>query len=91
MASEATPEKLVGLVDYLVRPLVEHPDSMRIDVVEGLASVLLELHVHRDDVQRVKGEGRSRLRAMQQVLAVAGGPRKPVLDLIEADAPFHEE
>lgn len=80
-----------ALVQYLVRPLVGHPDSVSVNVVEGAASVILELRVHPDDVAVVRGDKGQTLNAMQQVLAVAGGARKAVLDLVDGSSSSEEE
>jgi hypothetical protein len=72
------------LVEYIVKPLVEHPDDVRVNVIEGQASIMLELRVNAADEAAVLGDGGMRLRDIQQVLAIAGGDRKPVLELIES-------
>jgi len=79
------------LVEYLVRPLISHPDELHVTAIEGSASVLLELRLYPEDISAVQGEGGSRLRAIQQLIAVAGGPRMPILDLIEYNASGSEE
>jgi predicted RNA-binding protein YlqC (UPF0109 family) len=72
------------LVEYIVRPLVAHPDDVNVSVVEGAASVLLELSVNSADVAVLRdNNGDGLLGAMQKVLAVAGGDRRPVLDLLD--------
>ena len=72
------------LVEYIVKPLVDHPDDVRVNVIEGKASVMLELRVNAADEAAVRGDDGIRLRDIQQVLAIAGGDRKPVLELIES-------
>jgi len=72
------------LVEYIVKPLVEHPDDVSVTVIEGEASVMLELRVNVADEAAVLGDDGIRLRDIQQVLAIAGGDRKPVLELIES-------
>lgn len=72
------------LVEYIVKPLVDHPDDVSVTVIEGTASVMLELRVNAADEAAVRGDGGMRLRDIQQVLAIAGGDRKPVLELIES-------
>ncbi len=79
------------LVAYIVRPLVAQPEAVQVSAVEGEASVMLELRVHPDDVPAVRGERGETLRAIQQVLSIAGGARKPVLDLVvDGDASGEE-
>jgi predicted RNA-binding protein YlqC (UPF0109 family) len=72
------------LVEYIVKPLVDHPDDVSVTVIEGKASVMLELRVNAADESAVLGDDGIRLRDIQQVLAIAGGDRKPVLELIES-------
>lgn len=72
------------LVEYIVKPLVDHPDDVRVTVIEGKASVMLELRVNAADEAAVRGDDGIRLRDIQQVLAIAGGDRKPVLELIDS-------
>ncbi len=84
-------EDIAGLVRHVVTPLVAHPDEVRVAAVEGTASVIYELRVHPDDLDAVRGPKGKHLKALQQLLAVAGGPRKPVLDLIEPEADGAEE
>ncbi len=79
------------LVQFLIAPLVKHPDDVSINVVEGASSVLLELRVHDDDYDRVRGEDGHTFQAIQQVVAAAGGDVKPVVDLMEPDSSASEE
>jgi predicted RNA-binding protein YlqC (UPF0109 family) len=70
----------------MVDPLVGAPDAVEVNAIEGNASLLLELTVDADDVAAVRGKDNSVLQALQQVLAIAGGSRKAVLDLIDPDS-----
>lgn len=72
-----------ALVDHVVRGLVKHPDELRINTVEGEASILLELSVAPSDLARVKGPDGETLRALRAVISAAAGRRKAVLELIE--------
>lgn len=74
-----------SLVEYVVKPLVSNPDEVSVEVIEGDASVILELRVAADDMDAVRGDDGIRLRDIQQVLSIAGGDRKPVLELIEPE------
>ena len=79
------------LVEYIIQPLVQHPDAVSVNQIDGDASILLELRLHPEDVAAVRGEDSSLLRAIQQVLSASGGDRKPVLDLIEGSQAAAEE
>ena len=74
-----------ALVEYVVKPLVSKPDEVAVEVIEGDASVILELRVAAEDMDAVRGDDGIRLRDIQQVLSIAGGDRKPVLELIEPE------
>jgi predicted RNA-binding protein YlqC (UPF0109 family) len=78
------------LVDYMVRPLVRHPEDLSIMEVEGSASLLVELRVNDDDLAAVRGPDREMIKSLQQIVAASGGARKIVLDLIEEN-PAGEE
>lgn len=71
------------LVTYVVRGLVDHPDQVSVNVVEGEASVMLELSVNADDVELVKGDDGSTLQHLRAVVAAASGRKKAVLELLE--------
>jgi len=47
----------IGLVEYIVKNLVAHKDSIKINPVKGDTSLVLELRVHPDDLGRVIGKG----------------------------------
>jgi hypothetical protein len=80
-----------ALVEYLVRGVVSQPDAVRLNVVDGEASVLLELSVAPEDVARVKGPDGDVLRAIRTVLSAASGRRRAVLELLEPSASSDEE
>ncbi len=81
-------DRLSKVVHYLVDPMVEDGDEVRVHRVKGDASTLLELRVSDDDRDMLLGDERRVFRAMQQVLAVSSRKRgvKPVLELVENDA-----
>ena len=79
------------LVRFLVKHLVRHPDQVRVNEVQGEASILLELAVEASDVERVKGPDGEILRAIRTVLSAASGRRKAVLELIEPSNESAEE
>lgn len=44
------------LLDYLARALVDHPDDVQIEMIEGERSFILQLKVHPDDIGKVIGK-----------------------------------
>jgi predicted RNA-binding protein YlqC (UPF0109 family) len=75
------------LVHHLVKGLVAHPEAIDISVTEAEASLLIELRVHPDDVERIHGHDGQTLRALRQVLSASSGQRRAVLELAnETDA-----
>jgi predicted RNA-binding protein YlqC (UPF0109 family) len=71
------------LLLHLVRPIVAHPDDIRVQVVEGEASVVLEMTVNQADREKVEGADGRTLRSLRNVLSAAAGKRKATLDLVE--------
>jgi len=43
------------LVEYLIRALVEDPDSVRVEEIDDSGDTVLEVHVAPDDLGRVIG------------------------------------
>jgi len=44
------------LLEDLAKALVDNPDDVRVEVIEGERSVILQLRVHPDDVGKVIGK-----------------------------------
>jgi uncharacterized protein len=44
------------LLEYLAKALVDHPDDVQIEMIEGERSVILQLKVHPDDIGKVIGK-----------------------------------
>ncbi len=79
------------LVSFVVQGLVDNPDEVEVSKVEGDATVMLELSVHEDDVDLVKGDDGETLRHLRAVLAAASGRRKAILELVEGGGESGEE
>jgi uncharacterized protein len=63
---------LKDLLDYLVRELVDDPDSVRVEQVDDDRGVLLTLRVAQDDMGKVIGRGGRTARALRIVMKAAG-------------------
>ena len=57
------------LVEYIVRSLVDQPDSVEVNVVEGEKSTILELRVSPDDIGKVIGKQGRIAKALRTILS----------------------
>ena len=73
------------LIEYIPEALVDQPEKVRVDVISGGTSCILELHVARDDVGKVIGRQGRTARAIRTLLAAAGMKvqKRFVLEILE--------
>jgi predicted RNA-binding protein YlqC (UPF0109 family) len=73
------------LVEYIVKSLVDAPDEVSINVVEGEKSTILELKVASEDVGKVIGKQGRTAKAMRTILSAASTKvrKRTVLEIIE--------
>ena len=73
------------LVLYMAQALVDHPEQVEVNAVEGESSVILELKVASDDVGKVIGKGGQTAKAMRKVLSAAATKlkKKSMLQIVE--------
>jgi hypothetical protein len=57
------------LVEYIVRSLVDQPESVEVNVVEGEKSTILELRVSPDDIGKVIGKQGRIAKALRTILS----------------------
>jgi len=74
------------LVFHLVKPIVKHPDDVKVQVVEGEATVMLEMSVNPEDREAVQGDTGRTLRSIRNILSAAAGKKKATLDLVDENA-----
>ncbi|HET7728267.1 MAG TPA: KH domain-containing protein [Candidatus Limnocylindrales bacterium] len=60
----------VDLVEYVAKALVDEPDAVRVEVVEGDGETILELHVAEGDMGKVIGRNGSVAKALRTLLKV---------------------
>ncbi len=69
---------LKELVEFIAKILVDDPNQVQVNVIDGRTSVTVELHVAKDDVGRVIGKsGRivNSVRTLVRVAAMRQGKR----------------
>ena len=73
------------LVLFLARALVDEPDDVQVDVVEGDRRVTLELTVAQDDLGKVIGKDGRTARAMRTLLSSmqTRSRQRVLLDILE--------
>ena len=57
------------LVEYIVRSLVDQPENVEINVIEGEKSTILELRVSPDDIGKVIGKQGRIAKALRTILS----------------------
>jgi predicted RNA-binding protein YlqC (UPF0109 family) len=73
------------LLEYLAKALVDHPDDVQIETIEGERSVILQLKVHPDDVGKVIGkQGRiaQALRTLVKAAAMKQG-KNAIVEILD--------
>jgi predicted RNA-binding protein YlqC (UPF0109 family) len=73
------------LIYYIAKALVDHPDQVSVDEVEGNQTSVLELKVAKEDLGKVIGKQGRTARAMRTILSAASAKirKRTVLEIIE--------
>jgi len=78
-----------ALLNLMIRALVDDPDAVRVDAVEGGQSVIYEVTVDREDVRRVIGRRGRTAGALREIMLNLGSKagRRYVLEIVEPQRP----
>ncbi len=60
------------LVEAIAKALVDHPEAVQVQAVEGQQVTVLELRVHPEDLGKVIGRQGRTAKAMRTILGAAG-------------------
>jgi len=73
------------LVEYIVKSLVDIPDEVSINVIEGEKSTILELKVASDDVGKVIGKQGRIAKAIRTILSASAtkSGKRAVLEILD--------
>jgi uncharacterized protein len=70
-------------LEHMVKGIVEHPDEVRVRMVDGRRGQRLEVRVHPEDLGTVIGRGGRTAKALRQVVTSVGG-RGIRVDIVDA-------
>ena len=68
------------LISHLVHPFLNHPTELQLNIIEGKASLLIELQVHPEDRENLP---KDKIFSIQHVVSLASGNKKPMLEVVE--------
>ncbi|MEI4272752.1 RNA-binding protein [Klenkia sp. LSe6-5] len=71
-------------LEHLVKGIVDNPDDVAVDLVEGRRGKTLEVRVHPEDLGKVIGRGGRTAKALRQVMTGVGG-RGLRVDVVDTD------
>lgn len=73
------------LISFMVKSIVDQPDLVRVNGVEGECSVVLELHVAKNDMGKVIGKEGKTISAIRTILNAsrAQKSKRHILELLE--------
>ena len=73
------------LVTEIARAMVDKPDQVRVDMIEGRQSAMLELRVAKSDTAIVIGKGGRTAKAIRDILynVCSKNNKRVTLDIIE--------
>ena len=73
------------LVVYIAKSLVDDPDGVEVNIVEGEKSTILELKVSQDDIGKVIGKHGRIAKAMRTILSASAtkSGKRIVLEILD--------
>lgn len=76
---------LKGLIEFIAKSLVDHPEQVTVNEIEGEKTIILELGVAEDDLGKVIGRRGRTAKSMRTVLNAAAtkADKRAVLEIIE--------
>ncbi len=78
-------KQLVGLIEFVVKALVDVPEQVRVSAVKGEQTTVIELHVAKEDLGKVIGKQGRTAQSLRTILNAASTKMKirSVLEIIE--------
>ncbi len=77
--------KLKNLIEQIAKALVDNPDAVQVNEIEGEQTSVIELKVAKEDLGKVIGKQGRTARAMRTILSAASTKlrKRAVLEIIE--------
>jgi uncharacterized protein len=72
LSSHAVEVTMKALVEEIAKALVDHPENVAVNAVEGEQVTVLELRVHPDDLGKVIGRQGRTAKSIRTLLGAAG-------------------
>jgi predicted RNA-binding protein YlqC (UPF0109 family) len=72
-------------VEFIIKHLVDKPDEVKVEEVDGERTVIFELHVGDGDIGKVIGRGGQTARSIRTLLSAASAKqgKRAVLEILE--------
>ena len=73
------------LIQYIAEALVDYPDQVKVSVIDGEQTTVLELQVAKDDLGKIIGKKGRTAQAMRTILACTSAKTKKriLLEIVE--------
>ena len=83
--AETKGARMKELVELIAKSLVDHPEEVKVDEIDGAQSTVLELRVGAGDLGKVIGKQGRTARAIRTILSASGTKLKKrfVLEILE--------
>ena len=77
--------KLRDLVEHIAKVLVDNPDAVQINEIEGEQTSVIELKVAKEDLGKIIGKEGRTAKAIRTILGAAGSKlrKREVFEIIE--------
>ncbi|GIX43387.1 MAG: UPF0109 protein [Leptospiraceae bacterium] len=77
-----TPEKYI---EYIIKNLVNHPEEVKINRIDGTKETIVEIRVHQEDIGKVIGKNGSVVRALRTIVNAVGNRERKnyILEVID--------
>ena len=72
-------------LEHLIRGIVDHPDDVRVDLVDNRRGQRLEVRVHPEDLGRVIGRSGRTASALRTVIGALAGGSNVRVDIVDTD------